>query len=274
MSKYIEQQPFSCGLSLVRNEKYEYAYINECGEEIVPFGKYSWCDPQFVCGYARVLIQSGFDTKKWGIIDTQGNIVVPIIYDNIWTLKEGYLSCIKAFQGEKEVTLSLVNLLKRKFILDGLTYIKSFSVEEFKNTFHVSRIDIKKEIATNGLFMEYGSNIGAVALTGIPEEPMFSIVVNRIGDMFVMLHKSEDLGKKTFPQNETAENSTISNQVRKKTGAYHKTSFADYENEKMNEDWSDPYGDIAAYNDGWDSDDVDSGLYDAYEGDYEEYNNR
>ena len=52
MSKYIEQQPYSCGLSLVRNEKYEYAYINEKGDEVVPFRTYSWCDPQFVCGYA------------------------------------------------------------------------------------------------------------------------------------------------------------------------------------------------------------------------------
>ena len=122
MSKYIEQQPYSCGLSLVRNEKYEYAYINEKGDEVVPFGTYSWCDPQFVCGYARVLIQSAFDTKKWGIIDTQGTVVIPLEYDKIWILKEGYLSCIKAFQKEKEVTLNLFKL-KKRFILDGLPYV-------------------------------------------------------------------------------------------------------------------------------------------------------
>lgn len=269
MSKYIEQQPFSCGLSLVRNEKHEYAYINECGEEVVPFGTYSWCDPLFVCGYARVLTNTG-----WGIINTQGTVVIPLEYDKIWTLKEGYLSCIKAFQKEKEVTLNLFKL-RKMFILDGLTYIKSFSVEEFKSTFQVSKIQVKKDIATNGLYMEYGSNIGAVALSGgIPKEPIISIVVNCIGDMFTMLHESEDLGKKAFHKKTTAENMATPKQVRKETGRYHKTSFADYENEKMNEDWSDPYGDIAAYNDGWDSDDVDSGLYDAYEGDYDEYNNR
>jgi hypothetical protein len=273
MSKYIEQQPFSCGLSLVRNEKYEYAYINENGEEVVPFGTYSWCDPQFVCGYARVLIQSAFDTKKWGVIDTQGNVVIPIVYDNIWTLKEGYLNCIKALQEGKEVTLSLFKL-KKKFILNGLTYVRSFSIEEFKNTFHVSKIHVKKDIATNELFMEYGLSIGAVALNGTPNEPIISIVVNCIGDMFTMLHESEDLGKKAFHKKTTAGNTATPKQVRKETGRYHKTSFADYENEKMNEDWSDPYGDIAAYNDGWDSDDVDSGLYDAYEGDNDEYNNR
>lgn len=273
MSKYIEQQPYSCGLSLVRNEKYEYAYINEKGDEVVPFGTYSWCDPQFVCGYARVLIQSAFDTKKWGIIDTQGTVVIPLEYDKIWILKEGYLSCIKAFQKEKEVTLNLFKL-KKRFILDGLTYVQSFSVEEFKNTFHVNTIFVKKDTSTNVVYMEYGSNIGAVALSCIPKEPMISIVVNRLGDMFTMLHESTDFRKQDFPLKTTVENSTTQKQVRKETGAYPKTSFAEYENEKLNEDWSDPYGDIAAYNDGWDSDDVDSGLYDAYEGDFDEYNNR
>lgn len=50
-----------------------------------------------------------------------------------------------------------------------------------------------------------------------------------------------------------------------------KTSFEDYENDKMNEDWNDPSGDISAYNDGWSQDDVESGLSDAYEGDINAY---
>ena len=50
---------------------------------------------------------------------------------------------------------------------------------------------------------------------------------------------------------------------------YRKTSFWDYEDEKMNDvdNWSDPYGDEQAYYDGWSKDDVESGLSDAYEGD-------
>lgn len=38
--KYKEMYPFSCGLSLVRNEKYQYAYINILEKQIVPFGMY------------------------------------------------------------------------------------------------------------------------------------------------------------------------------------------------------------------------------------------
>ena len=46
-----------------------------------------------------------------------------------------------------------------------------------------------------------------------------------------------------------------------------KTSFWDYENEKMNDydNWSDPFGDERAFYDGWSREDVESGLADAYE---------
>ena len=82
--QYTEMQPFSCGLSLVRNDQYQYAYINANNKQVIPFGEYSWCDPQFVCGYARVL------DNFWGIIDTLGDIIVPLKYDKIWAIKEEY----------------------------------------------------------------------------------------------------------------------------------------------------------------------------------------
>ena len=41
---YKEMYPFSCGLSMVRNQKYEYGYINQYNQQVVPFGKYLWCD--------------------------------------------------------------------------------------------------------------------------------------------------------------------------------------------------------------------------------------
>lgn len=75
--KYKEMYPFSCGLSLVRNEKYQYAYINITEKQIVSFGTYIWCDPQFICGYARVKLM---DNIHWGVIDTLGKIA---IYPNL-----------------------------------------------------------------------------------------------------------------------------------------------------------------------------------------------
>ena len=121
MEKYIEQQPFSCGLSLVRNANYQYAYIDESGKVVIPFGLYSWCDPTFVCGFARVIVQRGADYKKWGIIDTLGNIVVPIKYDNIWGLRENHLDKIKAFIPSSSDSCNNVNTSPKLFVtIDSL----------------------------------------------------------------------------------------------------------------------------------------------------------
>lgn len=84
--QYMEMQPFSCGLSLVRNHQYQYAYIDILNRQIVPFGKYIWCDPQFVCNYARVKL---LDNNNWGIIDVFGKIVV---YPNL-----DYIAPLKSF---------------------------------------------------------------------------------------------------------------------------------------------------------------------------------
>lgn len=69
--QYIEMQPFCCGLSLVRNHQYQYAYIDILNRQIIPFGKYIWCDPQFTNNYARVKLKNNI---HWGIIDAFGKI--------------------------------------------------------------------------------------------------------------------------------------------------------------------------------------------------------
>ena len=68
-AQYTKMYPFSCGLSLVRNSQYQYAYIDYDNNIVIPFGVYSWCEPGFVCGYARVL------KDKWGIINTRGDLM-------------------------------------------------------------------------------------------------------------------------------------------------------------------------------------------------------
>ena len=262
---YKEMYPFSCGLSMVRNQSYGYAYINQYNQQVIPFGKYSWCDSQFVCGYARVVKYDILEEKnKWGIIDTKGNIIISLEYDKIWTLKEGYLDEVKAFKGNEELKINLVMIsLKSGTLLDGLSYIATYTVEEFKTKFHCTRIDIKKG-KDNKLYFCYGCNIGFVAVKGIPQTPVISIVINSAGKVFPLLHEKEDIGKTSF---EEYIKINTSKQPHKKY--YHKTSFWNYENEKMNDydNWSDPYGDEHAYYDGWSREDVESGLADAYEND-------
>lgn len=260
-AQYAEMYPFSCGLSLVRNSQYQYAYIDYYNNIIIPFGVYSWCEPQFVCGYARVL------KDKWGIINTKGDIIVPLKYDKIWTLKEEYLCSIKAYIGEQENSINLLKLTSNNMLLDGLTYIATYSVEEFKELSNCNKIRVKKDIETNQLFFTYGTNIGAVAIKSIPKEPVISIVSNSTGKIFVLLTENSDVGKNSFPTSVVKINNDSKKQSKESASKYHKTSFWDYEDEKMNDydNWSDPYGDERAFYDGWSREDVESGLADAYE---------
>jgi len=260
--QYIEMQPFSCGLSLVRNSHYQYAYINTANKQVVSFGKYSWCDPQFVCGYARVKSKD-----KWGIIDTLGNIVVPLEYDKIWPIREDYIFSIKAFIGDDEHDINLKEFATDT-ILDGLKYIKTYAIEEFKTIFNCSKLNVKSYSQNNQLYFTYGCNIGQVAISLNPKSPVVAIVTNSSGNVFPLLMESEDIGK-TYLSKPTY------TPPKKTTRQYHskKTSFLDYETEKMNDtdNWSDPYGYEQDYYDGWNREDVDSGLADAFEGDESNY---
>ena len=85
--QYMEMQPFSCGLSLVRNHQYQYAYIDTLNRQIVTFGKYIWCDPQFTNNYTRVKLK---DNLHWGIIDNMGKIA---IYPNL-----DYIAPLESFK--------------------------------------------------------------------------------------------------------------------------------------------------------------------------------
>ena len=260
--QYIEMYDFSCGLSMVRNKQYQYAYIDIHNNQIVPFGKYSWLDPSFVCGFARVVYYDIAHKKEiWGIIDTLGNCVIPIEYDNIWPLKEEYFFSVKAFKGEKEELINLHDIQNLN-ILDGLKYLHVYSVEEFKYLSNCKALYVKVNPKNNQVFFTYGANIGRVATEGIPVNPVVAIVINSNGKVFPLLMEKTDVGKTTFP--------TIKKVLRKKTSParhQHGTTFWDYEAEAMNDvdNWSDPYGDEKEYYGGWSREDVESGLADAYE---------
>lgn len=260
---YMEMQPFSCGLSLVRNHQYQYAYIDITNKEVIPFGKYSWCDPQFTCGFARVMEYHYLEEKNlWGIIDTLGNSIIPLKYDKIWAIKEEYLFSIKAFINDKEEKIDL-HKFTNKIVLDGLNYISIYSVEAFKQLSNCQRIFVKVIPISRQLFFTHGCNIGFVAGTGVPKDPVIAIVANSSGRIFPLLMEKSDIGKITLP----IAKATFNKKSTSRTYS-HRTSFWDYEEESMNDvdNWSDPYGDEQAFYDGWSREDVESGLADAYEG--------
>ena len=71
-----------------------------------------------------------------------------------------------------------------------LTFGDTLTVEQFKELVKVSRIDVKKSPKTGKLFFTYGAKTGAVAVKGIPQHPMFSLVCPE-GDTLDVAHAGE-----------------------------------------------------------------------------------
>ena len=59
---------------------------------------------------------------------------------------------------------------------NNLIFNDTLTVEQFKDKFKVSRVDVKKNPNTGKLFFTFGAKTGAVAAKGIPQRPMFSFV--------------------------------------------------------------------------------------------------
>lgn len=77
--------------SLYDNSK-GYCVMDRNGSIIVPYGKYNYIDG-YSKGFARVKIagqsNGAINSKdKWGIINEQGEEVLPVEYDNIWNFYE------------------------------------------------------------------------------------------------------------------------------------------------------------------------------------------
>lgn len=71
-----------------------------------------------------------------------------------------------------------------------LTFGETLTVEQFKELVKVSRVDVKKSPKTGKLFFTYGAKTGAVAVKGIPQHPMFSLVCPE-GDTLDVAHAGE-----------------------------------------------------------------------------------
>lgn len=198
--QYREFYPFSCGLACVQNIKYQYAYISQENQVIIPFGNYMWLDNMFTCGYARVIQYSAIEDKQyWGIINTMGLIVVPCEYDSIWTLNEKYLDNLKAVKNGKECKINL-RKAEKYIVLDGLKYIRTYTIDEFKAEFNVSRIFVRVNTNNNVVSFYYGTNIGIVSNDNCMLNPSISIVCNSAGKVFCLLHHKNNVGKKRIRQ--------------------------------------------------------------------------
>lgn len=198
--QYREFYPFSCAVACVRDVDYHYAYIDCNNKPIVPFGKYMWIDPYFTCGYARVKGYSFLEEKEyWGIINTLGVLVVPLEYDNIWTINEQYIDNLKAYKNDIECRINL-RKAEKYIVLCGLKYIKTYTIDEFKSEFNVNHVYVRKCLSNNLVFFHYGTNIGIVSNDNCMINPAISIVSNSAGKLFCLLHNKNNIGKTRIKQ--------------------------------------------------------------------------
>lgn len=80
----------------------------------------------------------------------------------------------------------------------NLTFNETLTVEQFKAQMNVSKIEVKKNPQTSKLFFTYGSKTGAVAVKGIPSNPMLSNVTGDEGASFWLLHEEGQGGAPTL----------------------------------------------------------------------------
>lgn len=198
--QYIEFYHFSCGVACVRDINYHYAYINENGIPVVPFGKFVWIDTYFSCGYARVKGYSkSLDKECWGIINTVGVFVIPLEYDRIWPINEKYIDNIIAYKNDEECRINLREA-DRWIVFDDLKYIRTYTTDEFKSEFNVDKIYVRVNPRRNCLSFYYGTNVGVVSDDDCMSNPVISIVCNSAGKVFSLLHNKNNIGRKRIKQ--------------------------------------------------------------------------
>ena len=99
-----------------------YGVITLEGKIVVPFGKYDLIE-EFCFGITRVKIgkrTNGINSSdcKWGIIDTNGDELLPVVYDNIWNHKNGPCDSIHLERNEESTKISIAQLLGNSSNID------------------------------------------------------------------------------------------------------------------------------------------------------------
>ena len=100
---------------VIQRSDYKWGVTDLDGNIIVPFGKYDWIDG-FAQGLARVKIGRAPSNQidngnKWGIINEQGEEVLPVEYDEIWNFfgKNRYSTKVVKDGVKKDVYLHTLN---------------------------------------------------------------------------------------------------------------------------------------------------------------------
>lgn len=217
---YLEMYPFSCGLSLVRDQDYRYAYITHRNAPIFPFGTYDWCEPQFVKGFARVV-----KGQKWGIINIVGIHILPIAFDRIWPLNPDYLGTVQVERNKNSHRENLLSIIKKVHKLSGLKYLYTIPIEAFKGTFGIEAFDVKADRETGIMYSPYPG--GRIEVPYFPSNPIISLVVNEDKKAFLILHNQSDTGKSSFERTLVKKEDNSRDYYSPSEGLYDNNSYLD-----------------------------------------------
>lgn len=102
-------------LYTVQDKNLGYAVLNIDGTEVVPYGKYSYIDG-FDKGLARVKIGNVTNGQKnngnkWGLINENGDEVLPIEYDDMWSFYGKNRATVRVVKGDFAQNIVLSEIL-------------------------------------------------------------------------------------------------------------------------------------------------------------------
>lgn len=93
--KIIHRQNTTFGndVTIFKKDSCTYGIAQSIRDIVLPrmnYACYSYIDETVTKGFLRVNIKTN-GTKRWGIIDVNGRMILPVVYDNIWPLKAQFI---------------------------------------------------------------------------------------------------------------------------------------------------------------------------------------
>lgn len=84
---------FGNDVTIFKKDSYTYGVAQSIRDIVLPrmnYACYSYIDETVTKGFLRVNIKTN-GAKRWGIIDVNGRMILPVVYDNIWPLKPQFI---------------------------------------------------------------------------------------------------------------------------------------------------------------------------------------
>ena len=93
--KIIHRQNTTFGndVTIFKKDSCTYGIAQSIRDIVLPrmnYACYSYIDETVTKGFLRVNIKTN-GAKRWGIIDVNGRMILPVVYDNIWPLKPQFI---------------------------------------------------------------------------------------------------------------------------------------------------------------------------------------